>query len=74
MRSTALPRALLVTVTLGNVFVSLMTGAKDTLAELLEMEFGQAEFFWFFCWTAVAVGALMAVRSWFYQQRDFTQD
>lgn len=64
----------LLTVTLGNVFVTLMTGAKDTLASLLDMEFGQAEFFWFFCWTAVVVAALMAVRAFFYQQRDFTQD
>lgn len=64
----------LLTVTLGNVFVTLMTSAKDELAGLLEMEFGQAEFFWFFCWTAVIVGALMGVRAWFYEQRDFTQD
>ncbi len=64
----------LLTVTLGNVFVTVMTGAKDTLAELLDMEFGQAEFFWFFCWTAVIVGALMGVRAFFYEQRDFTQD
>ena len=64
----------LLTVTLGNVFVSIMTNAKDTMAELLDREFGQAEFFWFFCFTAVFVAALMAVRAWFYQQRDFTQD
>lgn len=64
----------LLTVTLGNVFVTVMTGAKDTLAELLEMEFGQAEFFWFFCWTAVLVGVLMGVRAFFYQQRDFLQE
>ena len=36
--------------------------------------FGEAEFFWFFCWTAVIVGALLGVRAYFYQQRDFGQD
>lgn len=64
----------LLTVTLGNVFVSIMIGAKDQLAELLGIEFGEAEFFWFFCWTALIVGVLLGVRARFYQQRDFTQD
>ncbi len=64
----------LLTVTLGNAFVTIMTGAKDAMAEMLGGEFGQAEFFWFFCWAAVIVGALMGVRALFYKQRDFTQD
>lgn len=64
----------MLTITLGNLFVTVLTGAKDYIASQLEGGFGQVEFFWFFCWTAVIVGALMAVRAKFYVQRDFTQD
>ncbi len=64
----------MLTITMGNLFVSALTAAKDGLAEMLGGEFGQAEFFWFFCWAAVIVGALMGIRARFYQQRDFTQD
>jgi len=64
----------LLTVTLGNAFVSLMATAKDFMAELLGQPFDQEQFFWFFCWMAVLFAALMAVRTYFYQQRDFTQD
>lgn len=64
----------MLTITLGNLFVSLLTAAKDGLAELIGGEFGQAEFFWFFCWTAVIVAVLMAVRAKFYVRRDYTQD
>lgn len=64
----------LMTVTLGSVFVVLLTRAKDSLASRFEGGFGEAEFFWFFCWAAVIVGALMAVRAKFYVQRDFIQD
>lgn len=55
----------LLTVTLGNAFVSLMAGAKSL---------SQANFFWFFAIAASVVGVLMGVRALFYQQRDFTQD
>ena len=55
----------LLTVTLGNVFVSLMAGAKDL---------SPANFFWFFCWVAVGVGVLLGVRARFYKQRDYPQD
>ncbi len=64
----------LLTVTLGNAFVSALTSAKEAIASISGSEFGQAEFFWFFCWAAVIVGALMAVRTRFYVQRDYTQD
>lgn len=64
----------MLTITLGNLFVSLLTAAKDGIAELLGREFGQAEFFWFFCWSAIVVAALMAVRAKFYVRRDYTQD
>ncbi len=64
----------MLTITLGNLFVTLLTAAKDGLAELLGGEFGQAEFFWFFCWAAVIVAVLMAVRAKFYVRRDYTQD
>ena len=64
----------MLTITLGNLFVSLLTAAKDGMASLLGGEFGQAEFFWFFCWTAVIVSVLMAVRAKFYVRRDYTQD
>ncbi len=64
----------MLTITLGNLFVSLLTAAKDGLAELLGGEFGQAEFFWFFCWAAVVVAVLMALRAKFYVRRDYTQD
>lgn len=55
----------LLTVTLGNAFVSLMAGAKSL---------SQANFFWFFAAVACIVGVLMGIRAYFYQQRDFTQD
>jgi len=64
----------LLTVTLGNVFVTGLVHAKDAMAGLIGRPFGEAEFFWFFCWTAVIVGALLGVRAYFYQQRDFGQD
>ena len=64
----------LLTVTLGNTFVTLLTSAKDMMAGMVGGEFGQAQFFWFFCWAAVIVGAMMAVRVRFYVQRDYTQD
>jgi proton-dependent oligopeptide transporter, POT family len=64
----------LLTVTLGNAFVSALTSAKDAIASMSGSAFGQAEFFWFFCWAAVIVGAMMAVRTKFYVQRDYTQD
>ena len=64
----------LVTVTLGNAFVSALTQAKEFIAGMIGSEFGQAEFFWFFAITAVIVGGLLAVRARFYEQRDFTQD
>ena len=51
-----------------------MTKAKDFMAEAIGGEFGQTEFFWFFCWVAVIISVLFGVRSWFYEQRDFTQD
>jgi len=64
----------LLTVTLGNAFVSALTSAKEAIAAMSGSAFGQAEFFWFFCWAAILVGALMAVRTRFYVQRDYTQD
>ncbi len=64
----------LLTVTLGNAFVSMMTQAKVFMAEMLGEPFTQEQFFWFFCWTAVLFGILMGVRSYFYEQRDFPQD
>ena len=64
----------LLTVTLGNAFVSALTSAKDSIASMLGTEFGQAEFFWFFCWAAVIVGALMALRARAYVQHDYAQD
>lgn len=64
----------LLTVTLGNAFVSIMAQAKDFMAEMLGEPFTQEQFFWFFCWTAVIFGLLMGFRSYFYEQRDFPQD
>ena len=64
----------MLTITLGNLFVTLLTAAKDGIAELLGGEFGQAEFFWFFCWSAVIVAVLLAIRAKFYVRRDYTQD
>jgi proton-dependent oligopeptide transporter, POT family len=64
----------LLTVTLGNAFVSGLTMAKDNIASVLNMKFGEAEFFWFFCLAAIIVGVLMGIRGAFYVQRDFTQD
>ncbi len=64
----------LLTVTLGNAFVSALTSAKDSIASMLNTEFGQAEFFWFFCWAAVVVGVLMALRARVYIQHDYAQD
>ena len=55
----------LLTVTLGNVFVSMMAGAKSL---------SEAQFFWFFCVVAAGVGVLMGIRAKFYVQRDFTQE
>ncbi|MEM6958293.1 MAG: hypothetical protein AAF645_21600, partial [Myxococcota bacterium] len=62
------------TITLGNVFVTVMTKAKESIAEMLDSTFGEAEFFWFFCYTAAVVGLLFALRAKFYVQRDYTQD
>lgn len=64
----------LLTVTLGNAFVSIMATAKDFMADLLGTPFNQEQFFWFFCFAAVLFGILLGVRAFFYQQRDFTQD
>jgi len=64
----------LLTVTLGNAFVSIMAKAKEFMAEMLGSPFTQEQFFWFFCWAAVLFGLLLGVRAFFYQQRDFTQD
>lgn len=64
----------LLTVTLGNAFVSIMATAKEFMADMLGSPFTQEQFFWFFCWAAVLFGLLLGVRSYFYQQRDFTQD
>ena len=55
----------LLTVTLGNLFVSLMAGAEGLSKE---------NFFWFFAAVAGVVGVLLGARAWFYTQRDFTQD
>jgi hypothetical protein len=55
----------LLTVTLGNFFVSLMAGAENLSKE---------NFFWFFAAVAGVVGVLLGGRAWFYKQRDFTQD
>ena len=55
----------LLTVTLGNLFVSLMAGAEDLSKE---------NFFWFFAVVAAVVGVMLGARAWFYKQRDFTQD
>jgi len=64
----------LLTVTLGNAFVTLLTSAKENIASMLDIKFGEAEFFWFFCWAAVVVALLMAFRARFYEQYDYTQD
>lgn len=55
----------LLTVTFGNVFVSLLAGANAL---------SMADFFWFFAGTAGGVGVLLGIRAFFYKQRDFPQD
>jgi proton-dependent oligopeptide transporter, POT family len=67
MKSTVLGLFLL-TVTAGNIFVAVIsTMAKD-------LPPATAPFFWFFAKGAVLVGIVMAIRAYFYKQRDFTQD
>ncbi len=67
MKSTVLGLFLL-TVTAGNIFVAIIsTMARD-------LPPASAPFFWFFAKTAAIVGIIMAVRAYFYKQRDFPQD
>ncbi|MEM6532191.1 MAG: MFS transporter [Myxococcota bacterium] len=55
----------LLTVTVGNVLVSLM--ASGGHGEAFEL----APFFWFFAFAMLGFGALFALRAWFYTEREY---